>query len=95
MDKKAMKIKESEGALRALLSLFVPGAGHLVNGEVGRGLAFLLLALIAAIPTLMLGYIIIGIISACMCSPRYSCSNCRSVAHEKAVTCFTCGSNFE
>lgn len=47
-----------------VLNLLVPGTGFIAQGRWGWGLLYLILALISAVPTALIGYLFFGIISA-------------------------------
>lgn len=73
---KTDKIQISSGMGRGLLSFIIPGLGQLVNGEIVKGLIFLVVALIIASFTGGFGAIIVAIVAFIDCKPNYKCENC-------------------
>jgi hypothetical protein len=47
-----------------ILNIMLPGSGHMAQGKWGWGIFYLLIALAVAIPTLGIGYLVVGVIAA-------------------------------
>ena len=50
---------DTDKLTRAVCSFFVPGLGQLMNGEIGKGLAILIIFIVLWIALLSLGIIIV------------------------------------
>jgi TM2 domain-containing membrane protein YozV len=48
-------VKHKDAGVATLLSFFLPGAGQLYNGQVGKGLAFLLVSIFVNFPLMFVG----------------------------------------
>jgi TM2 domain-containing membrane protein YozV len=48
-------VRRKDAGVATLLSFFLPGAGQLYNGQVGKGLAFLLVSLFVNLPLMLVG----------------------------------------
>jgi TM2 domain-containing membrane protein YozV len=48
-------VRRKDAGVATLLSFFLPGAGQLYNGQVGKGLAFLLVTLFVNLPLMFIG----------------------------------------
>lgn len=51
-----------EPAISLLVSFFIPGVGSMINGEVGAGVAFLLVYLLGGLIFVCLGWVVVGFI---------------------------------
>ena len=58
----ALLAARKEPALSLLMSFFIPGLGSMVNGDVGAGVAFLLLYGFGLVLIICLGLLVIGLI---------------------------------
>ena len=94
----AQKIKEGGGCGPMICSLLICGSGQMIKGQVGRGLLFMLFAIIIGALTswiFCLGAIIVIIISVIdASSPVYKCSKCRVIVDSNAQKCKSCQSDF-
>lgn len=87
---KTDKIQISSGIGRGLLSFIIPGLGQLVNGEIVKGLIFLVVALIIASVTGGFGAIIVAIVAFIDCKPNYKCGNCGTKTIKDLDHCNCC-----
>ena len=92
----ANKIEERAGCGLVLISFFIPGAGHMIKGEVGKGFIFLLLAIILGAFTFGIAAIIIAFVSSndIWSKPSFKCSQCQSVVPQSAAVCKHCSARF-
>ena len=58
----AMPAPRKDPAISLILSLFIPGVGSMVNGDVGAGVGFLGLYIFGLVLVICLGWILIGFI---------------------------------
>ncbi|WP_435198116.1 DUF2510 domain-containing protein [Janibacter sp. GS2] len=63
----ALPRARKEPALSLLLSFFIPGVGSMVNGDVGAGVAFLLVYGLGLVLLVCLGWLIVGLIGLPIC----------------------------
>lgn len=84
------KIEES-GCAPGCISLIIPGSGQMVQGQVGKGIVYLVLAIGLGVISYGILAIIIGIISCVdASSPTYKCPKCKSVVEKDAAICKYC-----
>lgn len=89
------KIQTSSGLARGLFSILLPGAGHMIVGEIGTGIILFVCALIFGAMTFGLGWFIVGLVSLACTNPIHSCPRCLSKVHHKATMCKDCNLEFE
>lgn len=79
-----------------LCSLFIPGLGQMIKGQLAKGITILVIAILLGIITFGIGAIIVSIISAVEAtSPVYKCSECHEIAKDINVKrCSHCGVDF-
>lgn len=91
--KEGKKIEENPGFAVVLISFFLPGVGHMIKGEIARGMVFLLLAIILGLITGGPGFFFVAIIAVCnVFSTKYRCSLCKSIVADDAEVCKHCNS---
>lgn len=94
-EQKIEKQKEQPGCGIVLTSLFIPGLGQMLKGQIAKGVIFLFLALLLIYPTIGIGTIVMCIISAGdAADPIWRCSKCLSIIDPKSLKCKHCLSNF-
>lgn len=85
-------------AIAVILSLLIPGTGHMYLGRIGRGFATFIIAGVLIGITVGLGYLIIGPLvaleAAAMSRSVGECPTCRSRIHMQAKRCPACGEAF-
>jgi TM2 domain-containing membrane protein YozV len=88
----AEKIAVNPSWALALLNVFIPGLGHMILGRFGAGCGFLVLALLLLLPTLGVGFFIVGIISSVhlIKTTQYLCPQCREKIKYEDTVCQHC-----
>ena len=84
--------------IAVILSLLIPGTGHIYLGRIGRGFATFIIASVLIGVTLGLAYMVIAPLvaleAAIMSRSVGECPICRARIHAKALRCPMCGESF-
>ena len=91
VDEPISKIKDSPGCATIVISFFIPGSGHFSRGATGKGILYLALAIVIGTFTFGIGYIIVGLVSACdVAQLSWKCPKCMSIIEPQAQKCKFC-----
>lgn len=83
------------GCAPALISLIIPGTGQMIKGQVGRGVVYLILAIVLGVITSGILAIVVAIISCVdAATPVYKCPKCKSIIENDALVCKYCQTKF-
>jgi len=84
------RIVASNGIARGLTSFLVPGLAQIISGDIGKGLGFLLIALLLSIPTFGIAWFISEFMSFATSKKRYLCGHCGVEITEQQKKCHSC-----